>query len=73
MTIIKNPSTGTLISGASAVAINSNINFGSSNTLSSITYKGAEGSTVTDGADYVTIFCNISAENILTIERYKNT
>ena len=41
MTIIKNPSTGTLISGALAVSINSNRNSGSSYTLSSITYKGA--------------------------------
>ena len=65
---MKNLSTITLISGASAVAINSNRSFWSSNQLSSITYKGAEGSTLTDGADYVTRFCNTSAENIFTID-----
>jgi hypothetical protein len=46
----KNTTAGTLIDGASAVAINQNINFGSSNTLAdSLAYKGADGNTVTDG------------------------
>jgi len=50
ITLIRNPTTGTLISGASAVAMNQNRNFGTSNTLSdSLAYKGVEGSTVTDG------------------------
>ena len=50
ITLIRNPTTGTLISGASAVAMNQNRNFGTSDTLSaSLAYKGAEGNTVTDG------------------------
>jgi hypothetical protein len=48
--IIRNPTTGTLISAASAATV-SNRDFGSSTTLASTTlsYKGADGSTVTDG------------------------
>lgn len=50
ITIYRNPTTGTLISGASAVAYNQNRNFGSSETLaSSIAYKGASGNTIADG------------------------
>ena len=57
ITIIKNPTTGTLISGASAVAINQNLDFSSSSALSSsIAYKGAEGNTVTDGDDVAILF-----------------
>jgi hypothetical protein len=52
ITLVRNPTSGTLISGATAVDMNQNRNFGSSNTLSdSLAYKGAEGSTVTDGDD----------------------
>jgi len=49
VSIYRNPTTGTLISGASAVEINVNRNFGSSRTLSVTAYKGATGSTITDG------------------------
>ena len=49
-TIVKNPTTGTLISNAAAVSIKSNCNFGSVNELAnSLAYKGAEGYTVTNG------------------------
>jgi hypothetical protein len=51
MTVIKNPTTGTLISGASAVDMNENRDFGSPNSLTVDAYKGAEGNTVTDGTD----------------------
>lgn len=50
--VIRNPTAGTLISSATAVDMNANRAFGSSNQLSnSLAYKGAEGSTVTDGDD----------------------
>ena len=45
----RNPTTGTLISGASAVDDNENRNFGSSKNLEGTAYKGAEGSTITNG------------------------
>jgi hypothetical protein len=53
-TILRNPTAGTIVSGASAVDANANRNFGSSNTLSStsLAYKGAEGNTFTDGTDF---------------------
>lgn len=48
--IIKNPSAGTIVSGASAVTTNSNRDFGSANQLDGVVYKGAEGNTLTDGS-----------------------
>jgi hypothetical protein len=50
--VVKNPTTGTLISGATNVAINENKNAGSSQTLSVDAFKGAEGSTITNGTDW---------------------
>lgn len=47
--IIANPTTGTLISGATDVDINVNKNFGSTKSLNVQAYKGAEGNTVTNG------------------------
>ena len=53
VTVIRNPTAGTLISGATAVDMNANRNFGSSNALAStsLAYKGAEGDTFTNGTD----------------------
>lgn len=58
ITIVRNPTAGTIVSGASAVAMNENRNFGSSNTLSTTTlaYKGAEGNTLTDGDDFAQFY-----------------
>lgn len=57
ITLVKNPTGGTLISNATAVDINENRSFGSSNTLaSSLAYKGAEGNTVTGGDDTLLFF-----------------
>ena len=52
--IIANPTGGTLISAASAVAYKHNRNFGSSSALSTgtLAYKGVEGSTVTGGTSF---------------------
>ena len=47
--IYRNPTTGTLISTATDVDVLQNRNFGSSKTLTADTYKGTEGSTITDG------------------------
>jgi len=51
ITLIRNPSTGTLISGATDVDMKQNRNFGSSKILVADVYKGASGNTVTDGDD----------------------
>jgi hypothetical protein len=47
--VLRNPTTGTIVSGASAVEININRNFGSSRTLAVTAYKGATGNTFTNG------------------------
>ena len=66
--IIRNPTTGTLISGASAVDMNVNRAFGSSNQLSnSLAYKGAEGNTVTDGDDLGIFFQSSGGRLFATI------
>jgi hypothetical protein len=50
--VIKNPTTGTIISGAVNVGINSNKNAGSSKVMDIDAFKGAEGNTFTDGTDF---------------------
>jgi len=57
ITVILNPTTGTLISTATAVDMNGNKNGGSANTLSaSLAYKGASGATITDGAQFALLY-----------------
>jgi hypothetical protein len=56
VTVIRNPTAGTVVSDATAVDINSNRNFGSSNTLAGDIYKGGEGKTLTDGEDHIIFF-----------------
>jgi len=53
ITIVRNPTAGTIVTNAVAVDMKQNRNFGSSNTLSSttLTYKGVEGDTFIDGDD----------------------
>lgn len=47
--IFKNPTAGTIVSGAVDVSSNINRDFSSSNLLDASIYKGAEGNTLTDG------------------------
>ena len=54
--IIRNPTTGTLISGAIA-GNTANSNFGSSNVFNGVAYAGADATTVTDGT-WFTQFIN---------------
>lgn len=58
ITLVRNPTGGTIVSGASAVSMKQNRNFGSSNELSSTTlaYKGAEGNTLTGGDDFAIFY-----------------
>ena len=51
VTVVKNATTGTLISGATDVPMNENRNFGSSKVLTGLAYVGASGETQTNGAD----------------------
>ena len=52
ITILKNPTTGTIIDNAVPVASASNRDFSSSTLLSATAYKGAEGYTFTDGTTF---------------------
>jgi hypothetical protein len=56
ITIVRNPTAGTIVSGATDIDINSNRNYSSSNTVSVTAYKGATGSTMTDGDDSLLFF-----------------
>lgn len=47
--VVRNPTAGTIVSGATAVDVVANKNFGSSRVLDATAYKGAEGSTMTGG------------------------
>jgi hypothetical protein len=49
--LVKNPTGGSIVSNASAVDMNENRNFGSSNVITADTYKGASGNTFSDGSD----------------------
>lgn len=56
ITIVRNPTAGTIVSGATAVDMNENRNFGSSKTLTADAYKGATGNTMTDGDDIIQLY-----------------
>lgn len=51
ITLIRNPVSGDLISDQTVASLNQNRNFGSSNTLSGLVYKGKVSGTVTGGND----------------------
>jgi hypothetical protein len=68
ITMIRNPTTGTLISDATAVDINQNRNFGSSKTLTADAYKGAEGKTVTNGDNIVQFYVGAGARLFAPID-----
>jgi len=56
ITVVRNPTAGTIVSGATAVDMNQNRNFGSSKTLTADAYKGATGNTMTDGDDIIQLY-----------------
>ena len=66
--VIRNPTTGTLISTATAVDIVSNQNYSSSRTLTVDAFKGAEGETVTDGTDHDIHFTKSDSEENLNLD-----
>ena len=54
--VTRNPTTGTLIDNATAIAQNANRNFGSAKTLTATAYKAAaSGNTITNGTDIILI------------------
>ena len=67
ITIVRNP---TSVSFSTAVDMNQNRNFGSSNELSSTTlvYKGAEGATVSGGNDLAIFYQNAGTRGLYSID-----
>ena len=67
ITIVRNP---TAVSFSTAVDMNQNRNFGSSNTLASTTlaYKGAEAATITGGNDIAIFYQNVGTRGFYTID-----
>jgi hypothetical protein len=64
ITVIRNPTTGTIVTNAVPVAITSNRNYGSAKTLDADIYIGSTGDTMTDGTDHL-IFYALSASRIV--------
>jgi hypothetical protein len=64
--LIRNPTTGTVISGATDADVVGNRNFGSSRELVADVYKGAEGNTLTDG----TLFSDTTRSAASTVVRF---
>jgi hypothetical protein len=68
ITIVRNPTGGTLISNAVAVDMNKNRNFGSSKELDSLVYKGVEGDTLTGGNDIALFYQNVGTRAYYSID-----
>lgn len=60
ITVLRNPTAGTIVSGATNVEMNSNRNYGSAAVLTADAYTGAEGTTFTDGTKSVESIFNAS-------------
>jgi hypothetical protein len=62
--VYRNPTTGTLISGASS-AYKTNNNFGSANEFNGIAYKGADANTITNGDWFTQFTTHIPGHSII--------
>jgi hypothetical protein len=56
VTLIRNPTAGNIVTGASGVSMNQNRNFGTNQTLQADVYKGGNAATFTDGDDIALFF-----------------
>lgn len=68
ITLIKNPTTGNIISDATAGDMNVNRSFSSTNTLSGNFYKGAAGKTFGNGTDAAIFFAGAGSRLFATID-----
>ena len=68
ITLVRNPTGGDLITDATAVSMNQNRNFGSSNTLLVDTYKGKVGGTLTGGNDIAILQVTPGGRSFYTID-----
>lgn len=68
ISIVKNPTTGTIITSADTNVSVTNRNFGSSKTINGDIYKGAEGVTITDGSNFATSTRDASFADVVTFD-----
>jgi hypothetical protein len=68
ITVVKNPTAGTIVTNAVAVDMNENRNFGSSENLDSIIYKGVEGDTFTNGTDIAQFYQSAGSRGFYTLD-----
>lgn len=68
--IFFNPTAGTIVSNADAVAMNVNMNLGSSKTLNVDVYKGAEGYTLTGGTEALGSLMTPPTTNIVSVGKF---
>jgi hypothetical protein len=69
ITIVRNPTGGTIVSNATAIDIESNRNYGSSNIIDIDAYKGATGDTMTGGTDSLYFFQTSNGRLFATIDQ----
>jgi hypothetical protein len=67
ITLVRNPTGGDLISDGTAVSMNQNRNFGSSNTLTADVYKGKVGGTVSGGDNIAILQATPGGRSFYTI------
>lgn len=68
ITLIRNPTGGTIISTATPVDQNQNRNFGDSTTLDALAYKGASGLTITGGDEIALLQASAVGRDFYTID-----
>lgn len=68
ITLVRNPTGGDLITDATAVSMNQNRNFSSSNTLSADAFKGKVSGTLTGGNDIAILQLTPAARNFFSIK-----
>jgi hypothetical protein len=68
ITLVRNPTGGDLISDATAVSMNQNRNFGSSNTLVADVYKGKVSGTLTGGNNIAILQVTPGGRSFFTID-----
>lgn len=68
ITLVRNPTGGDLISDATAVSMNQNRNFGSTNTANVNVYKGKVGGTVTGGDNIAILQSTSGGRSFYTID-----
>ena len=65
--VVRDPTSGTIVSGATAVEISANRNFGSSRVISATAYKGGTGLTLTDGTKFFETIMSTATQRVAIV------